>query len=441
MNRLIHALCLLIVGSVHAESFNPIWSRDCTPQGCYNSQPIYDDRNQNFLKEIGDSRIVFTVDRTANESSHHVRAFDITGPNPNTPVSQLAVPNEQYFRFAGGLTSAFTGVTAAHNLVGAAPVATTFRVLMSPWGGIIYHDAESIPGITSHSSLASLRSFASQDGNVFVNVIQKFPNAAFVIYQIMGSQVFKFGPFDLNSFGSFKQAALSPDGRYLALTYTGKIDVVDINLLKTGNPLSTSVSSIYLNSLSSGIISLAVSQDNKIVACGINPTASPALAQVEMIMPSGSGSWTRIEKSLPANNTIGNICSQVVFSSDGQKLWAITKGADNYGLRAHLLSAQNLSIINSAVLSNSTSQTVAVADSQAKGNKLVLAIHAAVSPSVYEGNDLFLLDASKRRMLVGSTKVQNSTGLADVALDSGGSMALILSRSLQVINQVFRIEP
>lgn|GEM_PF-6760718 len=441
MNKLIHALCLLIIGSVHAESFNPIWSRDCTPQGCYSAQPIIDARNQNFLKEIAGSRIVFTVDRTANESPHHVRAFNITGPNPNTPVSQLAVPNEQYFRFAGGLTSAFTGVTAAHNLMGAAPVATTFRVLMSPGESIIYHDAQSIPGITSHQSLASLRSFASQDGNVFVNVIQKFPNAAFVIYQIMGSQAFKFGPFDLNSFGSFKQAALSPDGRYLALTYTGKIDVIDINLLKTGNPLSTSVSSIYLNSLSSGITSLAISQDNKIVACGINPTASPALAQVEMIVSNSSGSWTRIEKSLPANNSIGNICDHVMFSSDGQKLWAITKGADNYGLRAHLLSAQNLSTINSAILSNSTSQTVAVADSQAKGNKLVLAIHAAAYPSVYEGNDLFLLDAGTRRMLVGSTEVQNSTGIADVALDSGGSMALILSRSLQVINQVFRIEP
>lgn len=440
MNRLIHALCLLIVGSVHAESFNPIWSRDCLTQGCYNSFPLYDNRNQNFLKQSGDSRTVLTVDRTQYESIYHVRGFDITSANPNTPIFQLGIPNEGYFRFSGGLTSSLTGITAAHDFSGTTPVATTFRLIDSQ-GTVFYHDPQSIPGVNSFNSLASLRAFASQEGDIFVNLIQKSPNAALIVYQLMGSLVFKFGPFDLNSFGSFKQAALSPDGRYLALTYTGKIDVVDINLLKTGNPLSTSVSSIYLNSLSSGITSLAVSQDNKIAACGINPTASPGLAQVEMIVRNSSGAWTRIEKSLPSNNTVGNYCDHVVFSSDGQKLWAMTKGVDNLGLRANLLNTNNLSIINSVALSNSGSQTVAVADSHANGNKLVLAVHGALYPSVYADNDLFLLDGNKRRMIVGSTKVEHSTGISDVSADSSGSNVLILSRSLQIINKVFRILP
>jgi hypothetical protein len=442
MKFLIAVLIIFLSVESQAESFTEIFSRECSSTaGCSAASSfIIDDRGGAHITQIGTENYIYVAERdNPAYSDSIIRKFDLSAGTPSSPFFSTILSGESDVRLNGAPDSSIVGVASRN--YGTTNVSAKFKLLSST-GSIMYSDPLSIPNISSGATYAnSLRLLVNRTGNTYVVLTENFPQSAFSIYQKNGEQVSKFGPFNSPSFGAHKEAAISSDGRYFVLIYGGRFDIYDLNIIRAGQQASMALSQVFTATLSNSISAVSISHDNKIAVCGLHPTAPNFLAHVEMIQKGSNGSWINQQISIPPFSAAGNICRRLSFTDSGSKLWTVTTGSDNLGMNVALLDTSNLNILNQRTIFDSITQTIMPADVSVKGDRLLIGVHSNPWPGQFTGEDLFLLDSSKRRILTAKTKIQNSTGIADVSFNLDGTKALVHSRASPIKTSVFNINP
>jgi hypothetical protein len=422
-----------LIGSVsQADTLIKSYQKDCESPSCWHASAVVNDnRNQAFIQRFGGESFVYVTERGASYGSSDIKKLDLTAGTPGSPFFTVSFVNEQELRVAGSKDSNRIGVASLSvQPTGVGAINAKFR-LLSDVGATLFEDGSAITGITQSQFSSNLKLLSSKIGRTFALFVDTQPNAKFVFFDVAnaGASITKFGAFTSSSFGAPKDIGLSPDGRYFVAAYTGRLDIIDLDLIRAGNSLASSSQQIFLQTLTSSIQDIDISSDNKIVACGLSAYSTNFIAQTELIRKSVTGAWISQPLSIPSGGPIGSLCNKVAFNQVGDRFWAVIQSADSKSMVVALITSNNMAVVQTVSLGASETGTLWSSDVDVIGNRLALSVRASTIPGVVDGENLFILDATKRRGLVARTSIAPSTGLADVSISSDLTKVAVFGRT------------